>query len=146
MKPLPQTSSGFTLLEVILALAIMAGATAIIGELTRNGLMSSQRARDLTRAELVCESVMTQIATGALAASSTSNVPYDDDTRWLYSIDVQAAAQAGLLEVTVTAVRDAPAEQHPVPFQLKRWMVDPGIEQAAEDAQNAAAAANPPST
>ncbi len=98
--------SGFTLLEVILALAIMAGAVAVIGELTRTGLMNSQRARDLTRDELICESVMTQIVTGAIAASSATNVPFDDDPRWLYSIDVQSSSQQGLLTVTVTVVRD----------------------------------------
>jgi hypothetical protein len=126
---------------VILALAIMAGAVAIIGELTRTGLMNSQRARELTRGELVCESVMTQIATGALSASSASGVAFDDDPRWVYSVDVQSASQPGLVTVSVTAVRDAPPEQKPVQFQLVRWMIDPGIEQAAESSTAATSSA-----
>ncbi len=140
-RGMTQERSAFTLLEVILALAIMAGAVAILGELTRTGLINSQRARELTRGELVCESVMTQIATGALSASSTSDVAFDDDPRWLYSIDVQSASQPGLIAVTVTAVRDAPPEQQPVKFQLVRWMIDPGIEQAAESSASATSSA-----
>ena len=130
-----QSRKGFTLLEVILALAIMAGATAVIGELVRTGLMNSQRARDITRGELICESVMTQIVTGAISATSTSNVQFDDDPRWLYSISVDSSAQQGLITVTVTVVRDAPTEQHPAPVQLVRWMVDPSIEEASSSSQ-----------
>src|SRR5262249_48605282 len=62
--------AAFTLLEVILALAILAGAVAAIGELVRVGLHNADVARQLTRAEMLCESISDQIAGGAIAATS----------------------------------------------------------------------------
>jgi general secretion pathway protein I len=115
----------FTLLEVILALAILAGSVAITGELMRNGMMNAQAARDLTRGELVCESVMSQVVTGALAPSSVSDVPFDDDNRWLYSINVDSGQLQGLLVLTVSVHRDAAPGQLITPCKMVRWMIDP---------------------
>jgi len=132
--------SGFTLLEVILALSILAGAVAVLGELVRGGLRNAEAARQLTRAEMLCESISDQIAAGAIAATSTSGTQCDDDPRFLYSVAVDQANQSGLLSVQVSVVRDLPAEQHPIPFKITRWMIDPGIEsqQMSTEATNAA--------
>src|SRR5262249_19996848 len=121
------------------------------GELVRVGLHNADVARQLTRAEMLCESISDQIAGGAIAATSTSGVQCDDDPRFLYSVAVDQANQSGLLSVQVTVVRDLPAEEHPVPFKVTRWMVDPGIESQqmsteATNAANAAAAASTGST
>jgi len=134
---------GFTLLEVILALAILAGAVAAIGELVRVGVHNAEVARQLTRAEMLCESISDQIAGNAISATSASGVQCDDDPRFLYSVSVDQANQSGLLTVQVTVVRDLPAEQHPVPFKITRWMIDPSIEsqQMSTEATNAANAA-----
>ena len=135
--------SGFTLLEVILALAILAGAVAAIGELVRVGVHNAEVARQLTRAEMLCEGISDQIAGNAISATSASGVQCDDDPRFLYSVSVDQANQSGLLTVQVTVVRDLPAGEHPVPFKITRWMVDPGIEsqQMSTEATNAANAA-----
>jgi hypothetical protein len=116
---------------------------AAIGELVRVGLHNADVARQLTRAEMLCESISDQIAGNAISASSVSSSPCEDDSRFLYSVAVDQANQSGLLSVQVTVVRDLPAEQHPVPFKITRWMVDPGIEsqQMSTEATNAANAA-----
>jgi prepilin-type N-terminal cleavage/methylation domain-containing protein len=119
------TRTAFTLLEVILALAILAGSVVLTGELMRNGMLNAQAARDLTRGELVCESVMSQVVTGALSPSSVSDVPFDDDNRWLYSIAVDSGQLQGLMIVTVTVHRDAAAGQLVTPCKMVRWMIDP---------------------
>lgn len=139
----PRATSGFTLLEVILALAILAGAVAAIGELVRVGVHNAEVARQLTRAEMLCESISDQIAGNAIAATSTSGVQCEDDPRFLYSVSVDQANQSGLLSVQVTVVRDLPVEEHPVPFKITRWMIDPSIEsqQMSTEATNAANAA-----
>jgi len=135
---------GFTLLEVILALSILAGAVAVLGELVRGGLQNAEAARQLTRAEMLCESVADQVAANAISATSVSGVQCDDDPRFLYSVAVDQANQSGLLSVQVTVVRDLPAEQHPIPFKITRWMVDPGVEsqQMSTEATNAANASS----
>jgi general secretion pathway protein I len=135
--------NAFTLLEVILALAILAGSVAVMGELMRNGMLDAQKARDLTRGELVCESVMSQVVTGALSPSGVTDVPFDDDTRWLYSIVVESPPSQlqGLLSVTVSVRRDAQAGQIATPFKMTRWMVDPEYAASMTAAQAAATAA-----
>ena len=117
----------FTLLEVILALAILAGSTAVLGELIRSGLRNADEARDLTRGQMICESVVSQVLAGAISASSTSSVQFEDDPRWLYSITVDSTQMNGLILVQVSAVRDVPAQQHPVQYTLIRWMIDPSV-------------------
>ena len=56
--------SGLSLLEVMLALAILGGALAVIGELTRLGARSAETARDLTRAQRYCENKMAEVSAG----------------------------------------------------------------------------------
>jgi len=132
------TRNAFTLLEVILALAILAGSVAITGELMRNGMQNAQAARDLTRGELVCESVMSEVVSGFLSPTAVTDVPFEDDNRWLYSIAVDSGAQQGLLVVTVTVRRDAVAGQITTPSKMVRWMIDPDYAASMSSVQSAA--------
>jgi prepilin-type N-terminal cleavage/methylation domain-containing protein len=123
----------FTLLEVILALAIFAGSVAVLGELIRTGLQSAEAARELSRDELLAESIMSQVLSGELANSGVSDTPCDDQPGYNYSIDSDSTGQSltGLLKITVTVSRDLPAALHPQHFTLTRWMVDPSALQSS---------------
>src|SRR5687767_7391349 len=57
----PASRAAFSLLEVILALTILVGAIVVLGELVRLGTMTAAGARDLTQAQLLCESKMSEI-------------------------------------------------------------------------------------
>jgi type II secretion system protein I len=126
--------AGFSLLEVILALAILAGSIAILGESSRLALRNAQIARDLAHAQLLCESKLTEIAIGVTAAETVSSTAFDATTTdslepgepaWMYSIDTQTTDEDGLIAVRVTVTRDLPPERHPVNFSLIRWLPDP---------------------
>ena len=93
---------GLSLLEVILAIAILAGAIAAIGELVRGGLISATDARDYTRAEIYAESIMSQIVAGVLPATAIGDSPVEDDVNFNYAVQVLNVDDAGLLEVQVT--------------------------------------------
>ena len=126
----------------MLALAILVGALAVLGEFGRMGLQNAKTSRDLTRAELLCESVMSEIAVGILTTdsvqraavvdpvqgSSASSTQTDDSAQWVYSIDSQTIDEDGLLSVTVTVSQDLSPAQRPVSFTLIRWMVDPSLD------------------
>ena len=64
------TRTGLSLLEVMLALAILGGALAAIGELMRIGARNAEKARDLTTAQMICESTMAEIQLGFIAMQS----------------------------------------------------------------------------
>jgi len=121
-------SAGFSLLEVILALAILAGAMVILGELARQGLRYAERARDVTQAEMICQSKLAEIISSSSTptASAASPVETDpsDNQKWLCSVDVSPLSQQGLLAVRVTVTKDTDQAQ-PLEVSLTRWMVDP---------------------
>ena len=71
-----RTTRGFSLLEVILALGILVGAMAVLGELARHGLDSARIARDSAMAQLLCESKLSEITAGLIRPEPVSNVPF----------------------------------------------------------------------
>ncbi|MBN2024885.1 MAG: prepilin-type N-terminal cleavage/methylation domain-containing protein [Pirellulales bacterium] len=127
------TRHGFSLLEVILALAILTGAIAVLGELARVALDSARRARDTTYAQLLCRSKMAEITSGAYHPEAVSRVPLGTSTDpgwsdWLYSIELAPTDQDGLIVVRVTVEENLPPEKRPVRYSLTQWMIDPDYE------------------
>jgi general secretion pathway protein I len=121
--------AAFSLMEVILALAILAGAMVVLGELARQGLQHARSARDLTQAELICESKLAEITAGLVSPEAVAPTPVEVDPsateKWLYSVDVAPAGVDGLLAVKVT-VSDKNAQDQPGrEISLTRWMIDP---------------------
>jgi len=120
--------SGFSLLEVILALAILVGAIAVIGELIATWTRAAGAARVLTQAQLLCDSKLNEITAGILIPDPVQGAPIETDMEWLYSIDLFPSDQNGIVAVKVTVYQDLPVERRPVTFSLVRWLQDPGIE------------------
>jgi uncharacterized membrane protein YgcG len=123
-------------MEVVLALTILVGAMVVIGELARAGMHHAQTARDLTRAELICETKMAEIVSTVTSPTSVDSTPADTDStgqqipmdqQWMYSVDVEEApAQTqGLLAVTVTVTLPQQGKEKPPEVTLTRWVVDP---------------------
>ena len=101
-------SDGFTLLEVLLALSILVGGIVVLGEVVRAGMRNAAAARDLARAELLCESKLAEITAGVTPPESMSNVPLGSSQSWQYSVTVDSLEEAGLLSVSVTVARNLP--------------------------------------
>jgi type II secretion system protein I len=140
-----QLRRGFTLLEVILALAIFAGSLAVVGELVRLGARNARDTRDLTQAQLLCESTMAEVAAGMIPAQAVGPTPCESNPDWSYSLDVEATNAASLLSVRVTLAPTAASTRPGVQFSLVRWLVDPeqvaAAQQEADEQAEAAAAA-----
>lgn len=122
--------SAFTLLEVIIALAILTGALAVLGELVRRGLDSAERARDLSRATMIAEAKMTEVVAlatagaGAPQAVSASAVEteLDPSGSWLYSIELGDTGSPEVLAVRITVERSKTGPRRPVSTSLTRWV------------------------
>jgi type II secretion system protein I len=132
---------GFSLLEVILALAILVGAVAVLGELIRIGTRSAAAARDLSLAQLLAESKLNEIAASESLPRSSGQpsefgAEYPHAEGWQYTLSVAGLPQTGLYRVTVTVIADTPDQARPTSFELVRWLRDPAyVAEAAEDAE-----------
>ena len=118
----------FTLLEIILALAILAAGIAILGEAVRAGYRNAADAQQITLAELHASSKMAEITSGIQSPAPVQGAPLEVDPAWLYSIELAPLELEGVAAVRVTVYANLPAAQQPASFSLVRWIPDPGFE------------------
>lgn len=152
----PSPRRGLSLLEVVLALAILAASIAITSELVRVGSRGAVDARDLTTAQLLCENKMAEITAGIQPPDPVSRATLLEDPEWLYSIAIGQTEQEGMLAVEIMLEKNIPRNtttvRRPLSYRLVRWMIDPEVElelmeleaeqqEAAIAAEEAAAAA-----
>jgi len=127
---------GLTLLEVILALAILAGSLAVLGELAGRSMRNAEVARATSEAQLLCETKLAEIAAGITPPNPLSDAPWqsasdleiETNEEWRYSVEVESTNLDGLLAVRVTVSQDRPPQKKPLSVSLVRWIVDPGLE------------------
>jgi type II secretion system protein I len=118
---------GFSLLEVLLALAILAGSIAALGEVMRLGDQNAALARDESQAEMLAGSVVSELLSGARQVRAVSSATFNRtaDPAWTYSITVVSTNYNELVSVRVSVVQQLAAELHPAHCDLVRWMPNP---------------------
>ena len=117
---------GFTLLEVLLALAILVGSLATIGVLIDQGLKSAHRTAAISKAQLYCESKLAEISSGIMLPAPVTGAPLDIDPEWTYSVVVTPdSLDPALVSVRVTVAELVAPPLRPVEFSLVRWVTDP---------------------
>ena len=132
---------GLSLLEVILAIAILGGSLAVIGELMRIGSRNAATARDLLAAQRYCESKLNEVAAGVVDPLAGGTETLDESGEWLCSFSSEPIDDGGLIAVNVVVSQNPDMFPQPISYTLTRWIVDPAVEAAAAaaDVQMAAA-------
>ena len=133
--------AGLSLLETILAIAILGMSIAIVGEFVHTGTIAAASARDTTMAQLLCEGKLAELTSGLQPLTSVNNTPVEVATDWQYTVQVQQSSQAGLLMIGVTVTNASTQTARPVSVTLYRWMIDPQLTAQIEAAAEAAEAA-----
>lgn len=123
----PVPFSGFTLLEIILALAILAGSLAALGEVMRLADQNAAMTRDETQAQIIAASVMDELVSGARVLTAVNQATCDEgiDSQWVYSVAVEQTGYVELVEVRVLVEQQLEAELQPARFELVRWLPNP---------------------
>jgi hypothetical protein len=124
--------AGLSLLEVILALAILALSMAAIGELIRIGTTSASNAEDYTDGQLLAESKLSEIMSGVSTADPVTRVPFTTNPDWYYTVELAQTEDTEVMALRVT-VEKYIERSRPVAFSLIRWIPDPGIELPEEE-------------
>lgn len=96
--------SGFSLFEVLLALALLAGSMTAIGQLLDNGVQASLRNQLQTEGLFICESKLTEYLINTAPPAATSAVDVPDAPGWKYSITAATGPRPDLVRVEVTAM------------------------------------------
>jgi len=128
----------FSLLEIVLALAILAGALAALGEVMRLGDQNAAAAGDETQAELLAESVMAELVVGArpIANVSGATIALETEPQWVLSIAVEATEFQELVAVRVSVAQQLAPELQPARCDLVRWFPNPDYLPAAAAEQS----------
>jgi len=125
---------GFSLLEVILAIAILGGSMVVIGHGFFLGYRSVRNARMVGIGNRLADSAMAEVAAGVVEPSSVSGKSFPGERGWTYSIEIESAPVPGLLTAIVTVEN---LEFQPnVSVAITRLVVDPDydpLEARSED-------------
>lgn len=134
--------TAISLLEVVLALAILAVATAYLSQATHLATENAVRARTISQAEIVAESVVNQIIAGVLPAQPTSWTNYSSpnalnrlsagspsDSQWMYQVQISGAEFSGMINLQVGVIQARPGRElgGQADLSIQRWMIDPQL-------------------
>jgi prepilin-type N-terminal cleavage/methylation domain-containing protein len=119
--------TGFSLLEIILALAILAGSLAALGEVMRLADQNAALTRDESEAQILASSLMDDLISGTRPLMAVSQTPFDYATepQWLYSIAIEQTGYDQLVAIRILVEQDVDARLQPARFELVRWLPNP---------------------
>lgn len=146
LRPIPTSPSrgevkarrrGLSLIEVLLALAILVMAVAAISRLVDIGTDRGNEARLYTRGARLAQGKMAEVEAGLVSLTSESDGQFDgDDAAWSYHVFVEPAGPPNLYTVTVNVIRDLNGRQ--VVVSVAQMIFDPTLMGSAAQAQQPA--------
>jgi prepilin-type N-terminal cleavage/methylation domain-containing protein len=120
----PPARRGLSLLEVLLALAILSLAMAAIGKLVDVGTDRGNDARFTTRGTRLAQSKMAEVSAGLIPISGGTSGQFDnDDGAWSFEVASTPATPPNLYTVTVTVSRSV--QGRTTQLTLSQMMFDP---------------------
>ncbi len=132
--------SGFTLLEVIVSLAIFVAAFASLSQLFTLGSRAAVQAALETQAVVRADAKMSEVLAGVESMEASEAMPFEDDPNWSWTLEVNEGPHTDLFELTVTVAFQSgvgPAEMN---YSLVRFRRDPqlalDVEEAAAEAED----------
>ena len=92
--------SGISLLEVILAISILVGSAAVLGQLISIGQMQAEKATELTEAQALCNNKMNELLSGIEPIEPVELQPVSLESPWDYSIQLEPGFATHARELT----------------------------------------------
>ena len=129
-------SRGFSLLEILLALAILGGSLAILSRIVDTGISAAREARDLANARMICQAKLSEVLLNSTAGFTPQTQPptpvdsFDSQssTPFEFSVEVQPGQLGGILVIRVVVEAKNPDGGEPLArYSLVRWMIDPAL-------------------
>ena len=128
---------GLSLLEVIIAMAILVLAIVAINKLVDIGTDRGNDARAYTRGTRLAQSKMAEVEAGLVSVSSETDGQFEgDDAAWGFKVTPEPAGPPNLYTVTVRVTRDV--QGRPLEIVLTQMVFDPTLMGSAAQAERPA--------
>jgi prepilin-type N-terminal cleavage/methylation domain-containing protein len=124
---------GLTLIEVLLALAIMLLSLGALAQLVGIGADNALSARMATRGNRLAQAKMAEVEAGVVSVQSGGQGTFDDDPNWSWTVEPQQAGPPNLYQVTVTVSRTVNGKSFEV--TLSQMVIDPAMMGSAAQAE-----------
>jgi general secretion pathway protein I len=123
---------GFSLLEVLLALAILLLALTAIGQLVDMGADRELDGRLQTQASRLIQAKLAEFESGAAPLESGSGSFEGDDAGWTWTATIEPQSTPNLYLVKISATRDLKGK--PVTIEMSQMIFDPAMLGTAAEA------------
>jgi general secretion pathway protein I len=136
-RPTHTRRAGLSLIEVMLALAILLLAMAAIVRLVDIGTERGNAARMQTRGTRLAQAKMAEVEAGTVSLASETQGNFDgDDGAWQFTVTPEPAGPLNLYTVTVRVTTTSQGRQFEV--VLSQMMFDPALMGSASQAERPA--------
>ncbi len=123
--------SGISLLEVVLALSILAMSAGILASITATAVNNGMIGHRLATAQILAESKMAEVLTGAIPVQAgidwtqiTDPVP---EGIWYYRLEITVTGNQDMIGVRLAITDEIGLEDNKELFYVARWMIDPAL-------------------
>ncbi len=123
---------GLSLMEVVVALAIFLLSFVALGRLVTLGSDQALEAQHQVRAADLCQSKLAEVIAGAVSLESQSEVPFEEDPAWHWTLDCEKGSYPGLWNVTVRVNRQG-SSRTPGFCSLSEMILDPQVHGNLQD-------------
>ena len=134
----PTKRAGFSLMEVLLATAILLGSILVLMELAGIGRHYVQSVEARSTAQMLCQTKLNELLAGIQPLEEIEEQVVEDDPDWMYSVEVLPVRRLplSLLRVTVTqrtlegttpSIRGRPKS-----YSLARWVPDGAVKRRSD--------------
>ena len=120
---------GFSLLEVILASAVLLASSVVLCQLLGIGREHSFRSEVTTQAQVLCQRTMNELLAGIVPFEPITDQEFHGDPEWSYSLDIEPLEGRELLRVSITVTEQTTSrteatqpKSRPRSFRLVRWV------------------------
>lgn len=130
---------GLSLIEVLLAMAILVLSMVAIGRLVDMGTDRGNEARAYVRGTRLAQSKMAEVEAGVIALDGETSGEFEgDDGAWTYTVVPEDAGPPNLYLITVRVTRTLQGK--PIEIVLSQMLFDPTLVGSTAQAERPAAA------
>jgi type II secretion system protein I len=128
----PACRPGLSLMEVLIALAIFLIAMAVLGQMVNLATNRAVQVRQQAQAAQLCQSKLAEVVAGAVPLTSQSEVAFEEDPHWVWTMEAEQAEVANLWRVKIRVSR-AGSDGNGIECVMSQMVLDPAVRGSAAD-------------